>query len=91
MDRAVAELEGALRTLGRPVRTGTTLSQLERRLGPYSPEVSAYLHALTAGRYAPTPTPPARGGRRALRRALAQGLGPTGRVRALWALPPRVR
>jgi transglutaminase-like putative cysteine protease/FtsH-binding integral membrane protein len=91
MDRAVAELEGALRTLGRPVRTGTTLSQLERRLGPYSPEVSAYLHALTAGRYAPTPTPPARGGRRALRRALAQGLGLTGRVRALWALPPRVR
>jgi hypothetical protein len=91
MDRAVAELESALRTLGRPVRTGTTLSQLERRLGPYSPEVSAYLHALTAGRYAPTPTPPARGGRRALRRALAQGLGPTGRVRALWALPPRVR
>jgi hypothetical protein len=91
MDRAVAELEGALRTLGRPVRTGTTLTQLERRLGGYSPEVEAYLHALTAGRYAPAPTPPARGGRRALRRALAQGLGPTGRLRALWALPPRVR
>jgi hypothetical protein len=65
--------------------------QLERRLGGYSPEVRAYLRALTAGRYGPAPAPPARGGRRALRRALAQGLGPIGRVRALWALPPRVR
>jgi transglutaminase-like putative cysteine protease len=91
MDRAVAELEAALRVLGRPVRTGTTLAQLERRLGGYSPEVRAYLRALTAGRYGPAPAPPARGGRRALRRALAQGLGPIGRVRALWALPPRVR
>jgi protein-glutamine gamma-glutamyltransferase len=89
MDRAVAELETALRVLGRPVRTGTTLAQLERRLGNYSPEVRAYLHALTAGRYAAAASPPARGGRRALRRALAQGLGPVARVRALWALPPR--
>jgi len=31
-----------------------------------------------------------RSGRRALRRALAQGLGFGGRLRALWALPPRV-
>ncbi len=91
MDRAVAELEAALRVLGRPVRPGTTLTQLQRRLGSYSPEVEAYLRALTAGRYAPAPAPPARGGRRALRRALAQGLGPSGRARALWALPPRVR
>ena len=34
--------------------------------------------------------PPPRTGRRALRRALAQGLGFGGRSRALWALPPRV-
>jgi hypothetical protein len=91
MERAVAELEMALRMLGRPVKPGTTLSQLERRLGSYSPEVRAYLRSLSAGRYAPVPSPPARGGRRALRRALAAGLGPVGRLRALWALPPRVR
>jgi hypothetical protein len=88
---AVAELEDALRRLGRPVSTGTTLHQLERRIGSHSPEAAGYLHALTAGRYAPAPPPPTRAGRRALRRALAQGLGPTGRLRALWALPPRVR
>jgi hypothetical protein len=90
MDRAVAELEIALRILGRPVKTGTTLSQLERRLGSYSPEVRAYFQWLSAGRYGPDAPPPARGGRRALRRALAAGLGPVGRLRALWALPPRI-
>jgi protein-glutamine gamma-glutamyltransferase len=90
MDRAVAELETALRILGRPVKTGTTLSQLERRLGSYSPEVRAYFQWLSAGRYGPGAPAPDRGGRRALRRALAAGLGPLGRLRALWALPPRV-
>ena len=89
MDRAIAELEDALRRVGRPVSTGTTLSQLERRLGAHSPEVAAYLRALAAGRYAATPAPPSRKGRRALRRALAQGLGFGGGLRALWALPPR--
>jgi hypothetical protein len=87
----VAELEDALRRLGRPISTGTTLHQLERRLGSHSPEAAGYLRALTAGRYAPAPPPPTRAGRRALRRALATGLGPTGRLRAFWALPPRVR
>jgi transglutaminase-like putative cysteine protease len=88
---AVAELEDALRRLGRPISTVTTLHQLERRLGSHSPEAAGYLHALTAARYAPAPPPTTRAGRRALRRALASGLGPTGRLRALWALPPRVR
>jgi hypothetical protein len=90
MDRAIAEVEDALRRVGRPVTTGTTLIQLEHRLGSHSPEVSAYLRALAAGRYALAPPPPSREGRRALRRALAQGLGFGGRVRALWALPPRI-
>ena len=90
MDRAIAEVEDALRRVGRPVSTGTTLTQLERRLGSHSPEVSEYLRALAAGRYALAPAPPPRTGRRALRRALAQGLGFGGRVRALWALPPRI-
>jgi hypothetical protein len=90
MDRAIAELEAALRRSGRPLQTGTTLRQLERRLGG-SPEVVAYLRALSAGRYAASSTPAPRTGRRALRRALGDGLGPTGRLRALWALPPRPR
>jgi hypothetical protein len=88
---AVAELEDALRRLGRPISNGTTLHQLERRIGSHSPEAAGYLRALTAARYAPAPPQPTRAGRRALRRALATGLGPTGRLRALWALPPRVR
>jgi protein-glutamine gamma-glutamyltransferase len=91
MDRAIAEVEDALRRVGRPVSTGTTLMGLERRLGSDSPELSAYLQALAAGRYAPSPaSPPPPAGRRALRRALAQGLGFGGRLRALWALPPRI-
>jgi transglutaminase-like putative cysteine protease len=90
MDRAIAEVEDALRRVGRPVTTGTTLRELERRLGSHSPEVAAYLRALSSGRYAPVPERPSRGGRRALRRALAQGLGFGGTLRALWAMPPRV-
>ena len=90
MDRAIAEVEDAMRRVGRPVTTGTTLTQLERRLGSHSPEVSEYLRALAAGRYALAPAPPPKAGRRALRRALAQGLGFGGRLRALWALPPRI-
>jgi protein-glutamine gamma-glutamyltransferase len=90
LERAIAELESALRRAGRPLETGTTLRQLEQRLGA-SADAAAYLRALSASRYggaAVTPTPAQR---RALRRALAQGLGPAGRLRALWALPPRPR
>ena len=90
LDRAVAELEAALRRAGRPVSTGTTLRQLEHRLGA-SPDATAYLRALSASRYGPAPMPPTAAQRKALRRALAQGLGPTGRLRAFWALPPRPR
>ncbi len=88
LDRAVWELELALRRAGRPVATGTTLRQLEQRLGA-SDEASAYLRALSASRYGPTPRLPTAAERRSLRRALAQGLGWAGRVRAFWALPPR--
>jgi protein-glutamine gamma-glutamyltransferase len=87
LDRAVAELEGALRRAGRPAAAGTTLHQLEQRLGR-TPEAAAYLRSLRVGRYAPTASAPPRGGRRALRRELAGGHGPVGRLRALWALPP---
>jgi transglutaminase-like putative cysteine protease len=87
LDRAVAELEAALRRAGRPATAGTTLHQLEQRLGR-TPEAAAYLRALRAGRYAPAAPAPTAGGRRALRRELASGRGPRGRLRALWALPP---
>ena len=78
----------ALRRAGRPLETGTTLRQLEQRLGA-SDEANAYLRALSASRYGPTPRLPTAAERRALRRALAQGLGWAGRLRAFWALPPR--
>jgi hypothetical protein len=90
LDRAVAELEAALRRAGRPLPTGTTLRQLEQRLGASS-DATAYLRALSASRYGPAATPPTAAQRKALRRALAQGLGPAGWLRALWALPPRPR
>jgi hypothetical protein len=87
LDRAVAELEAALRRAGRPAVAGTTLRQLEDKLGR-TPQAAAYLRALRGGRYAPSAPAPTAGGRRALRRELAQGGGVAGRVRALWALPP---
>jgi transglutaminase-like putative cysteine protease len=87
LDRAVAELEAALRRIGRPV-AGTTLQQLEQQHLRRSPEAAAYLRALRAGRYAPTAAAPTARGRRALRRELGSGRGPRGRLRALWALPP---
>jgi protein-glutamine gamma-glutamyltransferase len=90
LDRAVAELEAALRRAGRPLPAGTTLRQLEHSLGA-SPEATAYLRAVSASRYGPDPRIPTAAERRALRRALAQGLGVAGRLRALWALPPRRR
>jgi transglutaminase superfamily protein len=89
LDRAVAELEEALRRAGRPIKTGTTLRQLEHRLG--GEDATAYLRALSASRYGPTSRLPTTEERRALRRALAQGLGWAGRLRAFWALPPRGR
>jgi protein-glutamine gamma-glutamyltransferase len=90
LDRAIAELEAALRRAGRPLPPGTTLRQLEQRLGAPA-EATAYLRALSASRYGPASQPPTPAQRRALRRALAQGLGPAGKLRALWALPPRPR
>jgi hypothetical protein len=89
LERAVAELQEALRRAGRPAPPSTTLQQLERRLGG-STEAASYLRALSAARYGATSAPPTAAQRRALRRALAEGLGVTGRVRAWWALPPRL-
>jgi hypothetical protein len=88
MDRAIRELETALRRTGRSIPSGTTLRQLEQRLG-MSGEAAGYLRALSAGRYAATPRSPTATERRALRRELATGQGVRGRLRTFWALPPR--
>ena len=90
LERAVYELETALRRSGRSTAPGMTLRQLEARLG-LSGEAAAYLRAVSAGRYASASAPPTNAQRRALRRELASGLGLAGRLRTFWALPPRAR
>lgn len=90
LDRAVAELESAFRRAGRPAPPGTTLRQLERHFKG-SDEAVAYVRALSGARYAADASWPTAGQRRAVRRELAHGLGGVGRLRALWALPPRRR
>jgi hypothetical protein len=90
LERSVDELDEALRRAGRPQPTGTTLRQLERLFGG-SEDAVVYLRALSAARYGPAPDPPTPAQRRRLRRALGDGLGWWGRVRAWWALPPRGR
>jgi protein-glutamine gamma-glutamyltransferase len=87
LERAVAELEVALRRSGHPMPAGITLAQLERRLR-LEGEAAAYLQGLRAGRYDRDQPPPTPAQRRALRRQLAEGLGVRGRLRGLWALPP---
>ena len=88
LDRAIAELESALRRIGgQPEAASTTLSQLERRVDR-SPDAVGYLRALRGGRYAPRAAPPTSRGRRALRRELGRARGLRGKLRALLALPP---
>ncbi|MEA2294766.1 MAG: protein-glutamine gamma-glutamyltransferase, partial [Solirubrobacteraceae bacterium] len=89
-ERALFELERALRRSGRGAPPGTTLRQLERRLG-VSAEGSASLRALRSARYGPAAAAPTAAQRAAFRRELASGLGWRGQLRALWALPPRLR
>ncbi|WP_259310809.1 transglutaminase family protein [Capillimicrobium parvum] len=84
----IAELERALRRTGRTIAPGTTLLALEQRFRG-SPGARAYVRALGDRRYAARADGPTREQRRALRRALAAGMGPLARLRALWALPPR--
>ncbi len=83
----LAELERALRRCGRPVADGVTLAALERRFGS-SGDAAAYIRAIRLARFAGG-QPPTREQRRALRAQLRAGLGWTGAMRALWALPPR--
>ena len=82
----LAELERALRRTGREPGAGTSLTALRATLG----SCGGYLDALIARRFAPGGGPaPTTRQRRELRRALGDGLGLRGRVRAWLALPPR--
>jgi LPXTG-motif cell wall-anchored protein len=85
----LAELERALARTGRPLQAGMTLVGLERRLHS-SPDAEAYVRTLRLSRYGAATGAPNAAQRRALRRELGRGLGFIGRIRALWALPPRL-
>ncbi|HSD78974.1 MAG TPA: transglutaminaseTgpA domain-containing protein [Solirubrobacteraceae bacterium] len=89
VDPDIAELHTALRRSGRLPAPAVTLHRLERTLAGGSPAARDYLRALGAARYAARGGGPTSHQRRALRRELAAGLGLRGRLRALWALPPR--
>lgn len=90
LEASVAELEQALRRSGRPLRPGDTLAMLEQRMRG-SPEARGYVEALRLARFGAGERAPTARQRRALRRYLGLGSGPLGRLRTLWALPPRRR
>lgn len=93
-DPELVELVHALRRTGREPAPGTTLTEIERRLAG-APQAAAYVRAIRDARYAAPAPPPSRKvrrtRRRALRRELADGLGPVGEIRAWVALPPEPR
>jgi transglutaminase-like putative cysteine protease len=94
LDAQLAELESALARMGHELPPRTTLAALERRQRRLvGPESARYVGLLRARRYAPPGAPgtdpPTRADRAGLRRELASAAGRLGRVRALFALPPR--
>ncbi|HEY5318165.1 MAG TPA: transglutaminase-like domain-containing protein [Solirubrobacteraceae bacterium] len=88
-DEMLAELERALRRTGVALTPATTLAELERRFRR-SAVAAEYVRAIGRARYAGGADPPSTAQRRALRTQLAEGRGAIGRLRALWALPPRL-
>ncbi len=87
-DTLLDELERAMARTRRPLGPGVTLAGLEHRFRD-APAAAGYIRALRLERYGGWPEPPSRRGRRALREQLRRDLGLAGRLRALWALPPR--
>jgi hypothetical protein len=87
-EQMLAELERAYRRSGRELPAQLTLSELERRMADH-PGALGYVEAITRARFGGGGAPPSPSQRRALRGALRAGLGVSGRLRALWALPPR--
>jgi transglutaminase-like putative cysteine protease len=86
----LGELERALHRSGRTPAGGTTLPRLAARVG--DDEAGGYLRALRRQRFGGDgERGPSDAERRALRRRLGDGLGLRGRLRAWWALPPRMR
>jgi protein-glutamine gamma-glutamyltransferase len=90
VDELLAELERALARSGRPISGGVTLAELEHRFR-IAPEAAAYVRTLRIARFGSEPKLPSADQRRALRAQLRAGLGLSGIVRGLWALPPRWR
>jgi protein-glutamine gamma-glutamyltransferase len=86
-ERLVAELELAFARCGRPLGPDATLRALEVRFRSSTP-AARYVRALRLARFAGATELPLPSDRRAVRDELARGLGPMGRLRALWALPP---
>jgi hypothetical protein len=89
-DAGVSDLQRAFRRSRRPLPAGITLAELEHRLRG-SPDAAAYVQRLRLSRFAGRQRMPSAAHRRALRQHLASGLGLPGKLRALWALPPRRR
>jgi transglutaminase-like putative cysteine protease len=85
----LAELQRALHRSGRSPSPATTLARLERQVGG-SEAGAGYLRALRDARFGQRGGGPTGAQRRALRDALGAGLGLRGRLRAWWALPPRL-
>jgi protein-glutamine gamma-glutamyltransferase len=88
-DDLLAELERALARTRRPLQAQTTLAALEHRFRD-SAAAADYIRSLRLIRYGSGEHAPTTHGRRALRAQLRDGLGLSGRLRALWALPPRL-
>ena len=89
-DPDLRELRFALERLGHRVPRGTTLLQLERRLGVTAGAGAARYGRLLRGRRfaAAARAAAVRLDRRGLRRGLTEGRGPIVRLRALLVLPP---
>jgi len=86
-DAELAELMRALRRSGRAPSPRLTLAALAERYA--GTPAQDYVNTLAAARYGYTERRPTRAQRAALRRELGAGLGPRGRLRAWWALPPK--
>ncbi len=86
-DGELAELRRALARSGRAAPAQMTLEGLASRLA--SAPAQAYVRTLAGARFGFGDARPSAAQRAGLRRALGDGLGRRGRIRAWWALPPR--
>jgi transglutaminase-like putative cysteine protease len=85
----VPELERALVRARRAPGPAATLRQVETGFAG-TPAAAGYVRGLREQRYGGRDAAPDARGRRAVRSELGRGRGLTGRLRAWWALPPRL-